>query len=324
MTGAAPLLEVDGLTVRYPGLRGAVTAVDGVRLEVGEGERVGLVGESGSGKSTVAFATSRLLRPPGEVAGGSVRFEGEDLLALDEAAMDRVRGARLGMVYQDPFTFLNPVLRVGDQVGEVLRAHSRAGRAEARERAVELLGRLGLEPAVAIARKYPHQLSGGQRQRVVIAMAAVAQPRLLIADEPTTALDVTVQAQILRLLARTVADLGSSLLLISHDLAVVRLMCERVYVMYAGRIVESGPTERLFASPRHPYTEALIRASSRALGEGGRFATIAGAPPDLRHPPAGCRFAERCPARIEECATSPNLRPVPEGGEVACWVGQRR
>jgi oligopeptide/dipeptide ABC transporter ATP-binding protein len=321
----APLLNIAGLKVQYPGADADLVAVDGVDLHVGEGERVGLVGESGSGKSTLAFAAARLLREPGRATEGRVDFEGRDLLALDEAGCNAVRGARIAMVYQDPFTFLNPLIRVGDQIAEPLRVHAGVSRAEARGQAVAVLEGLGLRPGAMMARKYPHQLSGGQRQRVVIAMALINRPRLLVADEPTTALDVTVQAQILRVLARMIAELKTALLLISHDLAVIRLMCERVYVMYAGKIVESGPAAELFAAPRHPYTQALLRASGHAVDAGRRFFTIPGAPPDMRRPPDGCRFAHRCPHRMEICANPPPLLPVgPSGTEAACWLLDRR
>jgi oligopeptide/dipeptide ABC transporter ATP-binding protein len=319
---AETLLEIDGLSVSYGGAPAPMLAVDDVSLTVGHGERVGLVGESGSGKSSVAFAVTQLLRAPGQVVAGHAVFEGTDLLRLDDDGMNRVRGARLGMVYQDPFTFLNPVMRVGDQVAEVLRTHRQLTAEQARERTLALLERLGLRPGPVSARKFPHQLSGGQRQRVVIAMAIVAEPTLIIADEPTTALDVTVQAQILRLLSRSVDEIESSLLLISHDLSVIRLMCRRVYVMYAGQIVETGDTEAIFTAPRHPYTAALVAASERALDEWSRFPTITGVPPDLRHPPTGCRFADRCAYRMEICDRPPALRPTPAGGLVACWLEQ--
>jgi oligopeptide/dipeptide ABC transporter ATP-binding protein len=316
-----PLLDIKGLRVEYPLEGGTVTAIDGVDLEVGEGQRVGLVGESGSGKSTLAFAATRLLRPPGRAVAGRVDFEGRDLLDVDEAACNAIRGAKLSMVYQDPFSFLNPLIRVGDQVGETLRTHAGISRSAARDRTATLFERLGLRPAALMTRKYPHQLSGGQRQRVVIAMALINRPRLLVADEPTTALDVTVQAQILRVLSGVISELGTALLLISHDLAVIKLMCERIYVMYAGKIVESGPAAELFAAPRHPYTQALLRASGHAVDSGRRFFTIPGAPPDLRRPLQGCRFANRCPYRMDVCAEPPVLIPVSSSGaQVACWL----
>ncbi len=319
-----PLLEVRGLRVEYPSRAGALVAVDGIDFSIGTGERVGLVGESGSGKSSAAFAIAGLLRAPGRIASGSVRFEGQELLELDSDGMNRLRGTRMAMVYQDPFTFLNPVLTVGDQVTEVLRSHRLLGPGKARAETQAAFERLGLTPASVVTKKYPHQLSGGQRQRVVIAMAAIANPRLLIADEPTTALDVTVQAQILDQLSRTVDEIQSSLLLISHDLAVIRLMCDRVYVMYAGQVVESGTAEQIFDSPRHPYTQALVRASRRQLDEDGRFPTIPGSAPDLRHPPRGCRFASRCPFRFDRCTEAPPLIPRGDGGRAACWLPEEQ
>jgi ABC-type dipeptide/oligopeptide/nickel transport system ATPase component len=270
------LLEVRDLVVEYPSRRGAVQAVDGVDLDVRRGERVGIVGESGSGKSTLAFAILRLLRAPGRISRGSIRFEGVDLVRLDEAAIGRLRGARLAMVYQDPFTYLNPVMRVGAQVAEVLALHRGLSRAVAREAVVQLFARLDLPDPTALVDAFPHQLSGGQRQRVVIAMAVALQPALLVADEPTTALDVTVQAQILRLLESLVRDMGASLILISHDLGVVRAVCDRVCVMRAGRVVEVGAAELLLRQPRHPYTRSLLDATERLSGAGARPAARTG------------------------------------------------
>jgi len=320
VTAAPRLLTVRGLRVEYPGEGGVLLAVRDIDLDVAVGERVGLVGESGSGKSTAAFAVAGLLRPPGQITAGSIRFEDSDLVCLGEDDLNRVRGSRLGMVYQDPFTFLNPVMRVGDQIAEVLTAHGGMGRREARTSVEQVLEQIGLVPGHLMARKYPHQLSGGQRQRVMIAMATAVGPRLLIADEPTTALDSTVQSQILRLLLKAVAELGSSLLLISHDLAIVRATCQRVYVMYAGRIVESGDCELVFGSPRHPYTRALVDASRRVLDSRGRFPTIAGTPPDLRRPSAGCPFAARCPRRFDRCGHEPPLLPAGVNWCAACWL----
>jgi peptide/nickel transport system ATP-binding protein len=320
MSVAATLLAVRDLDVVYGSSERTLRAADRVSIYVSAGERVGIVGESGSGKSSVAFAISGLLRAPGRIASGSVQFDGQELVGLDEPALNEIRGARLSMIYQDPFTFLNPVLRIGDQVAEVLRAHESISRRKARTLATQFLERLGLSPGKLFVDKYPHQLSGGQRQRVVIAMAVVSKPRLVIADEPTTALDVTVQAQILRLLLGIVRDLGSSLILISHDLAVVRALCERVYVMYAGRIVESGSAEMIFGNPQHPYTQALVAASRRPSRREQPFSTIAGQPPDLRQPPAGCCFADRCPHRFEKCAESPPLAELGAGRSAACWL----
>jgi oligopeptide/dipeptide ABC transporter ATP-binding protein len=320
LSAGSLLLEAVDLDVVYGARESRVHAADKVSIELAAGERIGIVGESGSGKSSVAFAITGLLRAPGRVAGGSIKFEGAELVGLSEQDMNRVRGVKLAMIYQDPFTFLNPVMRVGDQVAEVLRAHGGSGRRGSRERTVAFLERLGLQPGRVFADKYPHQLSGGQRQRVVIAMAVIAEPRLIIADEPTTALDVTVQAQILRLLLGIVRDLGSSLILISHDLAVIRAVCERVYVMYAGRVVESGPAEAIFNDPRHPYTQALVACSRRPTDKVERFSTIAGAPPDLRQPILGCCFADRCPLRFDKCSASPPLAEIAAGRAAACWL----
>jgi ABC-type dipeptide/oligopeptide/nickel transport system ATPase component len=260
---SVPILQVDALRVEYPSAASSTVAVRDVSIRVGRGERVGLVGESGSGKSTLAFATMGLLKPPGRVSAGTITVDGTELTQLSERRIAALRGDAMSMIYQDPFTFLNPLITVGDQIGEVLRLHRGLKKRAARARAAEMLEELGLRPGAEVARKYPHQLSGGQRQRVVIGMALVARPSLVIADEPTTALDVTVQAQILRLLSREIDAQGTSLLLISHDLDVVRLMCDRVYVMLRGDIVEEGPVEKIFADPQHEYTRALLASSRR-------------------------------------------------------------
>jgi oligopeptide/dipeptide ABC transporter ATP-binding protein len=315
-----PVLEIRDLRTSFRLRRGTVRAVDGVDLRIGRGERVGIVGESGCGKSTLALSVMRLIHTPGASITGSVRLEGVELLALSEDQMTRVRGARAAMVYQDPYTFLNPVLRVGDQIAEALRAHRGMSREEARAETLSLLARLHLPHPAAILDAYPHQLSGGQRQRIVIGMAIACRPALLIADEPTTALDVTVQAQTLRLIRELVRDLGMSLLLISHDLSVVAALCDRVYVMYAGQIVESGPVDSLYGGAKHPYTAALLGATTTLLAPRRQFAVIPGAPPDLANPPDGCRFAARCPQRMARCADPPPTVPVARGWEASCWL----
>jgi ABC-type dipeptide/oligopeptide/nickel transport system ATPase component len=261
-----PILRVSNLRVVYPLRRQAVLAVDDVSFELERGGRLGIVGESGSGKSTLGFSILRLLRPPGRIETGSIEFEGRDLIAMDEATLTGLRGSRLAMVYQDPFTYLNPVMRVGIQVAEVLTAHRGLSRRAARDVVVELLQRLDLPNPAALMEAYPHQLSGGQRQRIVIATAVALAPSLLIADEPTTALDVTVQAQILQLLASLAQEQHISLVLISHDLGVVRAVCDQVAVMYRGRIVETGAAETVLSRPRDPYTKQLVTASAR-LGD---------------------------------------------------------
>jgi oligopeptide/dipeptide ABC transporter ATP-binding protein len=313
------LLTISDLTVEYPSSGGALKAVEGLSLSVTRGERVGIVGESGSGKSTTAFAAMGLLRAPGRVANGRIVLDGHDITALDETRLNALRGKRMSMIYQDPFTFLNPLHRVGAQVAETLLAHDVVSKPDAMRQAVSLLDRVGL-PGSETVRKYPHQLSGGQRQRIVIAMALISRPDLVIADEPTTALDVTVQAQILDILSDTIRELGTALLIISHDLAVMQLMCDRIYVMYAGRVVEHGPADALFKAPAHPYTQALMRASRRETDEARHFYTIAGNPPNLRQAQTGCRFADRCPHRMQICVeTEPQLLPA-GGTHAACWL----
>lgn len=314
------VLEVRDLRTLYRLRRGTVRAVDGIDLVVRRGERVGVVGESGSGKSTLAFSLLRLIRPPGEVVGGKVLLEGVNLLSLSERETTEFRGARIGMVYQDPFTYLNPVLPVGEQIVESLITHRGMSRKQAREETIDLLARLDLPVPQKIIDAYPHQLSGGQRQRIVIGMAIACRPALLIADEPTTALDVTVQAQILELLNDLTRELGMALLLISHDLSVISAVCDRVYVMYAGQIVEAGPMAALYRSPKHPYTSALLGASATLMGRRQRFSVISGQPPDLANPPSGCRFADRCPFRMPVCADSPPHFPVEGAWSAACWL----
>ena len=260
MTATAPLLEVENLTVAFPGAHSTVTAVDGVSFQLNAGETLGLVGESGSGKSVTAFAIVRLLQPPGRVTGGRVTFEGRNLLALSEGEMRAVRGARISLIFQEPMTALNPVMRVGDQIAEALTVHGIADRAGARARAIELLDAVRIPDPSRRARDYPHQLSGGMRQRVMIAIALACRPPLVIADEPTTALDVTIQAEVLDLLRELKSRLGLSLLLITHDFGVIAEMADRVAVMYKGKLVEQGLVRQILREPRHDYTKALLAA----------------------------------------------------------------
>jgi peptide/nickel transport system ATP-binding protein len=312
-----PVLAVDDVFVHA----GETPIVNGISFALAPGERVGLIGESGSGKSLTALAVMGLL--PEELSStGAVHFEGRDLMRLSDRELGRLRGDRLAMVFQEPMTALNPLMRVGRQVTETLRLHRDAGRAEAEARAMELLTRVELPDPEAMLRSYPHQLSGGQRQRVMLAMALACDPAVLICDEPTTALDVTVQARMLRLIDRLVREEGSSLLFITHDLAVVSGLCQRVLVMYGGHIVESGPTRAVFAAPQHPYTVGLLNASAATtdagrLDERGRLPTIAGSVPAAGHFPTGCVFRTRCPRATEVCETVPALT----GDErlVACW-----
>ncbi len=297
----APLLAVEDLSVRFGAGSGEVRAADGVDLRLAAGESVALVGESGCGKSATALAILGLLPRHGRVSGGRIAFRGRDLAALAPAERRRVRGTQMGIVFQDPMTSLNPYLRIEDQLVEGVRAHGLAGRRDARARALQLLARVGVPDASARLRAFPHELSGGLRQRVMIAMALMADPDLLVADEPTTALDVTLQAEILALLAELRAERGLGLLLITHDFGVVAGTCDRVLVMYAGRIVEEGPTEALFAAPAHPYTAALLAGLPRAdRPPAARLAGIEGLPPSLDRGPFGaCRFAPRC-ARVRD------------------------
>ena len=297
------LLSIQSLQVRFPGTGGLVTAVRDVSLEIGAGESLGLVGESGSGKSVTSLAVLRLLPPQARIEG-SIHFSGEDLLAKNADAMRQVRGARISMIFQEPMTALNPVMRVGDQVAEAVLAHSRDKR-DAERRAIEALRDVGIPEPERRARDYPHQLSGGQRQRVMIAMAIVNRPQLLIADEPTTALDVTIQAQILDLLAELRAKFGLAMLFISHDLAVVSQVTDRVAVMYAGSIVELGPAQEVFRKPLHPYTQGLLHSVPTLRTDRSQpLRTIEGMVPNIASLPPGCRFEPRCDLRIPECSAA--------------------
>jgi oligopeptide/dipeptide ABC transporter ATP-binding protein len=298
------LLTVDRLTTVFDVAGGPVRAVDEVSFEIREGETLGLVGESGSGKSVTALSIMRLVQPPGRVAGGRIVFKGRDLLALDERAMQQVRGADIALIFQEPMTALNPVFTIGDQIGETLVVHGRATKREARANAIELLEAVRLPDAASRVRDYPHQLSGGMRQRVMIAIALACRPALVIADEPTTALDVTIQAQILELLRDMKAAFHLSVLLITHDLGVIAETADRVAVMYAGRIVETGPVRAIFRSPSHPYTRGLL-ASIPGGTPGRRLRAIEGSVPLLGQLPSGCAFNPRCPERFEPCTASP-------------------
>ena len=316
-----PVLEVRDLHTHFPTSQGTVRAVDGVSFSVFPGEALGIVGESGSGKSMTALSVMRLLEAPGRVAGGSIRFEGRDVLAMPPAALRALRGNQVAMVFQDPMTSLNPVLRVARQLTEAMVVHGRP-RAEAGRRAVSLLRRMGFTSPERTLRAYPHQLSGGMRQRVVLAMGMSNEPALLLADEPTTALDVTIQAQILELMRELNAEFGTAVVLISHDLGVIAGLCTRVVVMYAGEVVEEGPTDQVLADPRHPYTWALMNAVPRLDSELGsrRLSTIEGMPPSPLAQPGGCRFAPRCPFRQSVCDRHPELLPMGPGRASRCWV----
>jgi oligopeptide/dipeptide ABC transporter ATP-binding protein len=319
------LLDITGYRLAFDGFEGRAQVLDGIDLAVHEGETVGIVGETGCGKSVLARSIARLIEmPPGRVLSGTIRFGGEDVFAMDSGALSRLRGHGVAMIFQDPMTYLNPVFSVGSQIVDVIRAHDRAAglrmrsRAAARLTAAELLGAVRLPDPDGLLDRYPHELSGGMRQRVLIAMALTGSPRLLVADEPTTALDVTVQAQVLRLIADLVAERGLTLMLISHDLGVIGALCRRVVVMYAGTIVEDAEAVRLFASPRHPYTRGLLAAVPDLARPEHRAMPIPGHIPNLLAPPSGCRFHPRCPLAVPRCVEEkPALREV-QGRVVAC------
>jgi len=316
-----PLLEVDALQVRFMTELGPAHAVDGVSFQLDAGEILGLVGESGCGKSVTARAILRLVEPAGAIVGGDVRFEGRSLLGLTPAELRAVRGKQIGMVFQDPVASLNPVLTCGDQLREVLKAHHTCTAAEAQERAIQLLRRVRLPDPERQAGSYPHQLSGGMCQRVALALALAGEPRLLIADEPTTALDVTVQAQLCELLLELQAETGLAILLISHDLGLVAGLAHRVAILYAGRIVEYAPTARIFSAPQHPYTRGLLRALPAIDAEPGVFAAIPGTVPHPAALPAYCRFHARCAERIARCEhEDPVRRAIGPEHDVACHV----
>ncbi|NJC86982.1 MAG: ABC transporter ATP-binding protein [Desulfuromonas sp.] len=314
------LLVIENLQTFFFTKQGLVKAINGVDLRIGAGETLALVGESGCGKSLTALSLLRLVPEPGKIVGGEIRFDGRDLLRMPIEEMRRVRGNRIGMVFQEPMTSLNPVLRIGEQVAEVLRLHQGHDRPHAAEEAVKLLDQVGLPAPFDRARDYPHQLSGGMRQRVMIAMALACNPQLLIADEPTTALDVTIQAQIMDLLARAKAERGMATLLITHDLGVVAQHADRVAIMYAGRIMESAPVLELFANPRHPYTRGLLACVPKLGEKRRRLTPIEGTIPAPGQSPEGCPFLERCPEAFAPCRGElPPLLEVSPGHKVRCW-----
>ncbi len=320
-TMSTSLLEVRDLTVRFATEAGTVHAVSGLSLALAAGETLGLVGESGCGKSTAAFALMGLLPPNGRVAAGEVRFEGRDLLRLRPRELQGLRGDRISMVFQNPMTSLDPAYTIGAQIVDVLREHRGLTAPEARAAAIELLRRVGIPAPQERFHTHPHRLSGGQRQRVVIAIALACSPALLIADEPTTALDVTIQAQILDLLRDLCAEHRAAIVLITHDLGVVAQMCDRVAVMYAGRLVEEGPASAVYAAPLHPYTAALLRSIPTPGARRGALEVIEGAVPNLLDPPPGCPFAPRCPHRMPVCAERlPPLLEARPAQRVACFL----
>ena len=319
----ANLIEVRNLQTQFFTQDGIVHAVNGISYEVAERETVAIVGESGSGKSVGVMSLIRLIpEPPGKIVGGEVNFDGQDLLKLKEEELRQIRGNRIAMIFQDPMTSLNPVLTIGRQITEALELHLNMNRQESRARAIELLELVGIPDAGPRLDDYPHQFSGGMRQRVMIAMGLSCNPQLLIADEPTTALDVTIQAQIVDLVRRLQSELGMAIIWITHDLGVVAGMADRVLVMYAGFIVEEGPVDVIYGSPRHPYTLGLLRSIPRLdLGRQKRLIPIEGLPPDLLDPPNSCPFAPRCPFVIDKChEENPPLMSIDSVRKSACWV----
>jgi peptide/nickel transport system ATP-binding protein/oligopeptide transport system ATP-binding protein len=324
-TSQPSLLRVEHLTTVFDLASGPAPAVNDVSFDIRVGETLGLVGESGSGKSVTALSIVRLLQPPGRVASGRIIFNGRDLLALSEPAMRQVRGAGIGFIFQEPMTALDPVWTVGDQIAEALRVHERAGKSDARARATRLLEAVRIPDAGRRVDDYPHQLSGGMRQRAMIAIALACSPALVIADEPTTALDVTIQAEILELLKEMKSSFGLSLLLITHDLGVVAQAADRVAVMYAGRIVESGPVRDVLRSPHHPYTKGLLRSIPGTGARGAKLRTIDGAVPLLSAMPGGCAFHPRCPDRFEPCASElPRPTTIESGHDACCHLHASR
>jgi oligopeptide/dipeptide ABC transporter ATP-binding protein len=317
------LLEVESLRVEFPGEEGPLVAVKGVDLRVEQGEVLGLVGESGSGKSLTCRAVMRLVPEPGSIAAGQIRFDGEDVMALDASRLRGFRAHSVGMIYQNPFGSLNPTMRVGAQIAETLKVNRGMSKKAARAESLALLERVGIEDPEHRYRAYPHELSGGMCQRVMIAIATASSPRLMLADEPTTALDVTTQAQILKLLARMCAEEGMGMLLVSHDFGVIAQACDRVAVMYGGHIVESGPVETIYHEPEHPYTKALLNSVPEldAAGNVQRRAALAGHPPELSDVIPGCVFAPRCEHARPGCESiSMKLEKVGEAHDSACPV----
>jgi len=318
-----PLLDVRDLETRFYTRDGVVHAVNGISFYVDSGETLGIVGESGCGKSVSVLSVMRLIpSPPGKIEGGEVLFDGRDLLKVSDEEIRRVRGNKIAMIFQDPMTSLNPVLTISKQVGEALQLHLGMSKKEARDRTVELLEMVGIPGAASRVDDYPHQFSGGMRQRVMIAMGLSCNPQLLIADEPTTALDVTIQAQIIDLVKRLQDSLGMAIIWITHDLGIVAGLVDRMVVMYSGYVVESANVNDVYGDPRHPYTLGLLRSIPRLdAGLKEKLTPIEGLPPDLLNPPKGCPFEPRCGYRIERCREEPpKLREAEDGHRVACWV----
>jgi oligopeptide/dipeptide ABC transporter ATP-binding protein len=320
-----PILDVKGLKTYFYTDDGIVKSVDGVDFSVGKGEIIGIVGESGCGKSVTSLSIMRLFQsPPGKIVEGSVTFNGQDLVKVPESRMRQIRGNEISMIFQEPMTSLNPVFTIGEQIEETIRLHTNLGRKASRERATQLLKRVGIPGAAEILKEYPHRLSGGMRQRVMIAMAVACNPKLLIADEPTTALDVTIQAQILDLMREIQQELNTSIILITHDLGVVAEICSRVIVMYAGRVVEEADVFTLFENPKHPYTQGLLKSIPKLTERKDRLDSIPGNVPAPHAMPKGCKFAPRCAFATEACWNGePDLLSISEDGtphQVRCWL----
>ena len=315
-----PILSVSDLRVGFTTRRGTLVAVDGVSFDIAPGEVLGVVGESGAGKSLTGAAVMGLLDPPGRILGGEVRLGGRRIDKLPPEDMRKVRGAQIGMVFQDPLTSLNPLYRIGDQIAETIRVHSDMTEAQARERAIALLQEVGIQGARARIDAYPHEFSGGMRQRVVLALALCAEPRLLVADEPTTALDVSIQAQIIALLKRLCRERGTAVMLITHDMGVIAETADRVAVMYSGRIVEIGPVRDVVREPKHPYTKGLMGAIPTVAARADRLTQIPGSMPRLGAIPSGCPFHPRCPDVFERCPVERPERLPAGASEAACWL----
>ncbi len=314
------MLEVRDLRTHFRTMDGVVKAVDGISFDIAPGSSVGIVGESGSGKSVTSLSIMRLIDPPGWIAGGHILFRGRDLAALSDEEMRKVRGDDISMVFQEPMSALNPVYTVGDQVAEVLRVHRKISRKDSLTRATDLFKMVGIPAPERRVHDYPHNLSGGMRQRVMIAMALANEPDLLILDEPTTALDVTIQAQILELVKNLRREVKTAVLLINHDIGVIAEMSEEVIVMYGGKVMERAMVDQLIKDPKHPYTKGLL-ASIPSLGmKGRRLNVIAGAVPNPLNMPPGCPFAPRCPYAMEVCTTMPELKTLSDGRQVFCWL----
>jgi len=322
---AAPILQVRNLRTQFSTQDGIVKAVDDVSFELYPGETLGIVGESGSGKSVTALSILRLVPEPGRIVSGQILFHNEDLMHMSDEDVREIRGRDIAMIFQDPQSSLNPVLRVGFQIDEAMIAHGKS-KPDAHVRTIELLKRVRIPAAETRVKDFPHQLSGGMRQRAMIAMGLANAPQILIADEPTTALDVTVQAQILELLGDLNRELGTAIIMITHNMGVVAGLCTRVIVMYAGQIVEQGPVDQIFENPQHPYTWSLLKSIPRVDAvRHERLRSIEGIAPDLLRPPSGCRFHPRCPFRIEKCYTDePTLKEVAPDDLAACWVTMDR